>query len=67
MELERRLEQSRRLGAGAVDALTKERLDKLVHEWEWQLDQRAQPRSIAPRGAPAPASSSSPGDHVGAE
>ena len=43
IELERRLEQSRRLGAGAVDAMTKERLDKLVHELEWQLDQRAQP------------------------
>lgn len=43
IELERRLEQSRRLGAAAVDALTMERLDQLVHELERQLDQRDQP------------------------
>ena len=58
IELERRLEQSRRLGAWAIDALTQERLDKLVHELERQLDQRAQP-------FPRAARQRRPGDYVG--
>lgn len=40
-ELERRLEQSRRLGAGA-DILTKDRLDQLTHDLEEQLGERPQ-------------------------
>ncbi len=36
-ELERRLEQARRLSAGATDQLTKERLQKLVSDLEEQL------------------------------
>ena len=36
-ELERRLEQARRIADLALDPLTKERLQRLVHELEEQL------------------------------
>jgi hypothetical protein len=36
-ELERRLEQARRLAAETIDPLTKERLQKLVFDLEEQL------------------------------
>jgi hypothetical protein len=36
-ELERRLEQVRRLASGPIDALTKERLAALIRELEEQL------------------------------
>ncbi|WP_375415526.1 hypothetical protein [uncultured Bradyrhizobium sp.] len=36
-ELERQLEQARRMAALPVDPLTKERLDKLVRDLEEQL------------------------------
>lgn len=36
-ELERRLEQARRMAALPVDPLTKERLEKLVRDLEEQL------------------------------
>ena len=36
-ELERRLEQARRMAAQPVDPLTKERLQKLVRDLEEQL------------------------------
>lgn len=36
-ELERRLEQARRMASQPVDPLTKERLEKLVHDLEEQL------------------------------
>ena len=36
-ELERRLEQARRFSGLALDPLTKERLQRLVHELEEQL------------------------------
>jgi hypothetical protein len=36
-ELERRLEQARRIADLALDLLTKERLQRLVHELEEQL------------------------------
>lgn len=36
-ELERRLAQARRLAGDAIDALTKERLEKLIRDLEEQL------------------------------
>ena len=36
-ELEKRLEQARRVASLALDPLTKERLQRLVHELEEQL------------------------------
>jgi hypothetical protein len=36
-ELQRRLEQARRLAGGATDPLTKDRLQKLVRDLEEQL------------------------------
>jgi hypothetical protein len=36
-ELERRLEQARRMAAQSTDSLTKERLEKLIRDLEEQL------------------------------
>jgi hypothetical protein len=42
-ELERRLEQCRRLAAAALDHLTKERLEKLIKDIEGELADNGEP------------------------
>ena len=51
-ELEKRLEQARRVADLALDPLTKERLHALVHELEEQLRLSEPGRGAGPPGAP---------------
>ena len=51
-ELEKRLEQARRVADLALDPLTKERLHALVHELEEQLRLSEPGRGTGPLGAP---------------